>query len=98
MLHSRVGNNDQFVAVFIKWILSKPVLKCLEGTRHFLKVLLCCFPLMVEHPILNIKFTTFAFKLLGKANVVSDIHIDAIIVNWIDDFPMECFCFGLDIM
>ncbi len=65
--------------------------KCLEGARYFLKMPECCFFLMRQDPVLNIQHSTFPFVLFSKMYVVADIDVDSVVIDRVQDFPMEGF-------
>src|SRR5688572_16684392 len=91
MFHARILDRDQFVTIFIKRIFPKPVLERLEGAGYFLKMLECCFFLMRQYPILNIQHATFPLILFSELYVVGDIDVDSVVIDRVQDFPMEGF-------
>jgi len=91
MLHPRIRNRHQLVAVFIKRIFPKPVLKRIQHAGHFLELLLRGFFLMRQDPIVDIQHAAFALVLLSKVYVVADVYVDAVVVDRVHDFPVIGF-------
>ena len=46
---------------------------------------------MRQDPILNIQHSAFPFVLFRKLYVVTDIDVDSVVIDRVQDFPMEGF-------
>src|SRR5215203_6532034 len=62
MLHSRIRNGDELVAVFVKRIFAEPVFKSLQHSRNFPELPHRGFLLMRQNPILNIQIAAQALE------------------------------------
>src|SRR5258705_14004647 len=91
MLHARILNRNQLVTILIKWIFPKPVFKGLQHPWNFFELSERCFFLMRQDPILNIQHSTFPLVLFTEIYVVADIDVDAVVIDWIQNFPMKGF-------
>ena len=92
MLHAGIGDGHEFVAVFIEGILAEPMLKRFEHARDFFELVERSLFLVRQNPIVNVQRSTFALIFLRDVYVVADVHVDAIVIDWIQNFPMKRFC------
>src|SRR3977135_2265487 len=98
MLHARILNRNQLVPILIKWIFSKPVFKCLQHPWNFFELSERCFFLMRQDPIFNLQRSRYSLVLVSKIYVVADIDVDSVVVDRVQDFPMESFLLTRNIM
>src|SRR5215203_987440 len=98
MFHAGIRDCNQLVAVFIKRIVSKPMLKRFKRAGNFLELPHRRLLLMRQDPVVNIQHTTFTFIFFREVYVVADVDVNTVIIDWIQDFPMKRLLLSRNIM
>ncbi len=92
MLHSEIWNLDKLVTIFIKRIGSEPIFKGFQHHLNLLELLFCFFKIIRQYIEVHVKNSFCPMQGVSKVNIISNVHIYAVIVNWILYQPFERIC------
>src|SRR5690606_1904050 len=79
-----------FVSIFVKWIGTQPILKCLQHFGRLPELLLGFIQVVGQHIIIAIQRSFLSLIYLGEMSIVRYIEVDAIAVDGIGHKPMKC--------
>src|SRR5690554_3036447 len=90
VLHSEVRNMHQFVSIAVKRIRPKPVFKRGQRSVRFeRKMIFCLRKITTQYVVIAGKQAVLTGKGIGEMNIISDVDIDAVVVDGIEYYPVK---------
>src|SRR5215213_3878947 len=74
------------------------MLKRLERAANFLEVTDRSIFLMRQYPIIQVQHATLALVFVREVDIVSDVNVDTVVIDWVQDFPVKRFLLSNSIM
>src|SRR5690606_37306996 len=90
VLHSEVRNMHQFVSISVNRIRPKPMFKRGQRSVRFeRKMIFGLRKITTQHIVITGERAILTGKGIGEMNVISDVDIDAVVVDGIPNHPVK---------